>query len=290
MENKKKPPDKNLKSFSDFFYEDNNQRKILNLLFKSSKKVYNTVNSIFNIYYKFKENIFSDLKDHKYVIEFLNKIKNENINNNNSDTDTESESESDSETEDKVKTENKKNSKTNKPKEKEKFKTKYKNDIFDMTIIIQKEIFPVYQKLHNETKSIIYNNNNLIYNYIKNNIENLIVDNDSFDILNKRFIDELINNNKILLDGKNDNYIKNQCKNIIFRILKSFYLKNNNFIDEQIKKHIKISDKFTSKFIDNVKSKNSLFKKEDKVSSKKIIGFELASDQNIISIILKKNS
>ena len=258
------------KTLSSFIKCTNNEKIILEHLLNSSKSVYNIMNFIFSIYTKFKNNIFSDLNNHFYVKNFiylLKRNKDFKFGNKNATNETDN---------------------INNDEDNNKFKFKYNDEVSIIGEILYSNIFPYYYNLYCETKNIIKENNSIIFDFIKNFLKDILIDNQNFKHYYDIIIDHLFNNNIIVLDNKYNDYIISECKNIVYNILKSFYFKNYNFIENQIKSHIKVDSKFSENFINHVKAKNKLFQKDKCISSKVMLGFELTSDQNIISILSRR--
>ena len=128
-------------------------------------------------------------------------------------------------------------------------------------------------------------NNNLIYNYIKNLLKNIVLNNKNFNVYKTQITNHL--SGLIKFDLINKNFV---FSDIVNNILRSFYNKNYFKLKNEIiqKKPFSVND---LELIKNVKENDYLFETKQ-INYKKLIKselfLELLSDQNIITRIAYK--
>lgn len=159
---------------------------------------------------------------------------------------------------------------------------KYKNDIYKKLYegivkdlykdkdTFYTELYQIYDHYYNEfikNKDVLKNNNNIIYEYIVNSIDEPIL-NDNFYNIENKIIKKLKKHKKITFD----NYTKDEFfTSIVRRILKSFYNKNYFRTKSQILNKEKVTIQ-NNVFINQVKEELYLFKDGyEKISYKKEI-------------------
>lgn len=165
-----------------------------------------------------------------------------------------------------------------------------------------KELFKIYDKFYKHQlliKPFKYENNNVIYSFIKNNIKNTNLVNDNYFLFEK-FVIRSIEKNKLLKFPENPSIgVKHELfYDIVSSILKSIYLKNFNETREFIinKKKCRIQDE---NFINQVKNNQNLFEDNYTIKYKSLIKNHkifkklpekkgIKSDQNYISRIIYK--
>jgi hypothetical protein len=152
------------------------------------------------------------------------------------------------------------------------------NDSVDNRIY---ELLQYFYNINTSKDSKIKENNNYLYKKIKEKLKDTFLNNNNYNTIRQEIIDENIN----LLHNSIYEY-----DFIIDSILKSIYTSNYNRTVYQIANKIPITIQ-NNDFIESVKNKQNLFKKEK--SFKEYIQdyflIKLFSDQNIVSRIIYKN-
>jgi IS605 OrfB family transposase len=153
------------------------------------------------------------------------------------------------------------------------------NNICNINNYIHDQLFHYY-RIYQDNYAVIKNNNNVIYTYIKS-LKLNVYNYNFYSIYN-----ELILKCAFLKDViYTPEYADITFQDIIFKILKSFYLRNFYKTKYEMLNHIPLTIKNTD-FISHVKEGNSLFQDTDvnnlKIILSENITYKLDSDQNII--------
>lgn len=174
-----------------------------------------------------------------------------------------------------------------------KFKYTILNELIDVIIkknlkdkqSIDMHLFLLYDKYYNlysTLNPIIINNNNIIFKYIVDYLDGILLCNDNFYDIKNDLIFKLNTNEDII----KSEYANITFYNVINDILKYFYNKNYNIVFEHITEHKPLNNfYFNQKFIDQIKNGNNLFKDDsnDDIKNKieELSGIDITSDQNI---------
>ena len=134
----------------------------------------------------------------------------------------------------------------------------------------------LYYSLFLKEKKHFKLNNTIIYNFIKSNIKENII-NSNIDIIKKNFLKEVYKLKDLYLDNDLNTYL---VDDIFYNIINSFYTHNFNYIKNCLLNHEPIKN-FDDNFINEVKNNNYILKKITK--NLNLDGFKFKSDQNYIS-------
>lgn len=140
-----------------------------------------------------------------------------------------------------------------------------------------------YFDLYSSINKHIMNNNNYIYKYIINyvNNNNIIIKNSNYDNVKEHIFNTLSNDQNIFTNQINDNLLRDD---IINRIINSIYTKNYRKTENEMLNHKKytINDK---EIINDIKNKNIKNFTIENTYKKRVfdeLNIELKSDQNYI--------
>lgn len=169
------------------------------------------------------------------------------------------------------------------------YKTKLYEDLYNELAINNKidcdqfikDNLSKYFDLYSSLKDKLQENNNYVYkfiiNYINNN--NILIKNSNYEYYIDFFINNLKNDENIYLNAINDDLL---FEDVIKRIINSIYIKNFNIVKDQLTGHKKLTIT-DQELIDNVKNNNFINIIPKNVYKIKIIedyNITLKSDQN----------
>ena len=174
----------------------------------------------------------------------------------------------------------------------------------DITYIadFDRKVYELYDDFYNRylsIKSFKHHNNIVIYKFIKEQIKDINLVNDNYPIFEKFIINKLVDSNLLKFPNNIDIETKRELfYDIVSSILKSIYNKNFNKTKEEIMSRTKCTIN-NSRFINQVKKNEHLFKNESKNTYKKLLKNHkcfkdlpkkegIKSDKNYISRIVYK--
>lgn len=155
------------------------------------------------------------------------------------------------------------------------------------------DIFESYYNNYSEICTIKKHNNEIIYKYIIDKIENdnIYIENDNLDDFRKTVYNDLSNLENLKHEHTDETIIE-----VVDNILKSIYIKNWYDVQHKLKNNIPING-VSEQFIEDVKNKKFLFKSKVKIDYKKKINniiskeidCKLKSNQNYVTRIAYKH-
>ena len=265
-----------IKRTMSIYNKNNNYNKILDYLTSISKNIYNCTIYCYKIYKIFKDNIFKDLYtfiiNSKYdKIKFTDESKKINSVKNKSKNKSKNES---------------------KNEEKSKSKKKIKSPII---VKIEEELYKIYNNyylFYSNNKSILDDNNNILYKYIINDINanNIFIDSSNITKLEEKYNNECININNINFNVTNKLLVFNlPIKSIIRSIYFNNYYKCKKIINQ---KGINKKDVDNKYIIDEINNNTTYYNNETNnyyEIIKNKLKIPLGTIENLISRVTYQN-